>query len=77
MGQIRPVIDETTGQLIELVNESEAGFSFGIEKRMRRHVFSLTFSNTQTTTTARYNSSNLVLPPSKVTIGFNIFRRLL
>ncbi|HET8674520.1 MAG TPA: DUF5777 family beta-barrel protein, partial [Blastocatellia bacterium] len=56
--------------------DSEAEIGFGIEKRIGRHAFSLTFSNTQTTTTSRYNSSNLVLPPSRFTIGFNLFRRL-
>lgn len=77
LGQITPVIDETTGAITGLKNNSEAAIGFGIEKRMGRHVFSLTFSNTQTTTTSRYNSSNLVLPPSKFSIGFNLFRRLL
>jgi cytochrome c oxidase subunit 2 len=77
LGQISPVIDETSGAIIGLKNNSEAAMGFGIEKRMGRHVFSLTFSNTQTTTTSRYNSSNLVLPPSKFSIGFNLFRRLL
>jgi cytochrome c oxidase subunit 2 len=77
MGRITPILDQTTGDLIRLKNESEAGLGFGFEKRLGRHVFTLTFSNTQTTTTARYNSSNLVLAPSKVIIGFNIFRRLL
>lgn len=61
---------------IGLRNRSEAEIGFGIEKRLGRHAFSLTFSNTQTTTTSRYNSSNLVLPPSRVIIGFNLFRRL-
>jgi len=56
---------------------SEAAIGFGIEKRIGRHVFSLTFSNTQTTTTARYNSSNQALGPDKFSIGFNLFRRLL
>ena len=60
----------------DIVQESEAEIGFGIEKRIGRHAFSLTFSNTQTTTTSRYNSSNLVLPPSRFTIGFNLFRRL-
>ena len=77
LGQVSPVIDETSGAIIGLVNNSEAAIGFGIEKRMGRHVFSLTFSNTQTTTTSRYNSSNLVLPPKKFSIGFNLFRRLL
>ena len=77
LGQVSPVIDETSGAIIGLENNSEAAIGFGIEKRMGRHVFSLTFSNTQTTTTSRYNSSNLVLPPKKFSIGFNLFRRLL
>lgn len=77
LGQISPIIDEDTGAITGLRNNSEAAIGFGIEKRMGRHVFSLTFSNTQTTTTSRYNSSNLVLPPSKFSIGFNLFRRLL
>jgi plastocyanin len=75
MGQVRPVIVD--GQVVDLKNDSEAGIGFGIEKRLGRHVFSLIFSNTQTTTTARYNSSNLALSPSGVVIGFNLYRRLL
>jgi hypothetical protein len=62
---------------IRFVNDSEPEIGFGIEKRIGRHVFSLTFSNTQATTTSRYNSSNLVLPPKRFSIGFNLFRRLL
>jgi len=77
LGQITPVFDPTLGQITGFRNESEAAIGFGIEKRIGRHVFSLTFSNTQTTTTARYNSSNLALGPDHFTIGFNIFRRLL
>jgi hypothetical protein len=57
-------------------HETEAEIGFGIEKRIGRHAFSFTFSNTQATTTSRYNSSNLVLPPSRFTVGFNLFRRL-
>ena len=77
LGQITPVFDTTIGQLTGFKNNSEAEIGFGIEKRIGRHIFSLTFSNTQTTTTARYNSSNQALPPSKFSIGFNLFRRLL
>lgn len=77
MGQIVADFNSETAQLIGFRNKSEAEIGFGIEKRIGRHVFSLTFANTQTTTTARYNSSNLALPPSKFTIGFNMFRRLL
>jgi len=77
LGRLRIVTDPNTGQLLRLDNDSEAEIGFGIEKRIGRHVFSLTFSNTQTTTTSRYNSSNQALPPNKFAIGFNIFRRLL
>ncbi len=77
MGQIVPDFDTSTGQLKGFKNDSEAEIAFGIEKRIGRHVFSLTFSNTQATTTARYNSSNQALPPNKFAIGFNLFRRLL
>lgn len=77
MGQIVPDFDPVLGQLVGFKNNSEAEIAFGIEKRIGRHVFSLTFSNTQATTTARYNSSNQALPPNKFSIGFNLFRRLL
>jgi cytochrome c oxidase subunit 2 len=77
LGRAVPVIDLTTGDIIGFEKRSEAAIGFGIEKRVGRHSFSLTFSNTQTTTTSRYNSSNLVLPPKKFTIGFNLFRRLM
>lgn len=77
LGQITPDFDPKLGQITGFRNVSEAEIAFGIEKRIGRHVFSLTFSNTQTTTTARYNSSNQALPPSKFSIGFNLFRRLL
>jgi uncharacterized beta barrel domain-containing protein DUF5777/cupredoxin-like protein len=77
LGQITADFDPTTGQITGFRNKSEAAIGFGIEKRIGRHVFSLTFSNNQATTTARYNSSNQALPPSKFSIGFNLFRRLL
>jgi cytochrome c oxidase subunit 2 len=76
MGQIVPIINEDTGELTGFENRSEAAIGFGVEKRIGRHVFSLTFSNTQATTTARYNSSSGALPPDKVAIGFNLYRRL-
>ena len=80
LGQLIPVFDPNLGRIISLENDSEAEIGFGVEKRIGRHGFTLTFSNTQTTTTSRYNSSNAggaVLPPSKFVIGFNLFRRLL
>ncbi len=69
--------DFSNPNVIRFTNNSEPEIGFGIEKRMGRHAFALTFSNTQTTTTSRYNSSNLGLKPSRYTIGFNIFRRLM
>jgi cytochrome c oxidase subunit II len=70
------VADFSNPNEVRFTNNSEPEIGFGIEKRMGRHAFALTFSNTQTTTTSRYNSSNLGLKPSRFTIGFNIFRRL-
>ena len=75
LGRVRPIFNSNFTNVIDFRSESEAEIGFGIEKDVGRHVFSLTFSNTQTTTTARYNSSNLVLPPKKFIIGFNLYRR--
>lgn len=76
LGRIFPIFDAGQSQIVGFENRSEAALGFGIEKRVGRHVFTLTFSNTQATTTSRYNSSNQVLPPSRFAIGFNLFRRL-
>ena len=56
-------------------NVSEPEIGFGIQRNIGKHSFSLTFTNTQTTTTSRYNSSNLVYPPQRFVIGFNLARR--
>lgn len=56
-------------------NTSHPSIGFGIQKNIGQHSFALTFSNTQTTTTSRYNSSNLTLSPKKLIIGFNLSRR--
>jgi plastocyanin len=77
LGRVAAIFDLNQGKIVGFKNESEAAIGFGIEKRIGRHAFSLTFSNTQTTTTSRYNSSNLLFPADKYTIGFNLFRRLL
>ena len=77
LGQVNPVFAPGTFQITGFRNESEAELGFGVEKDVGRHTFSLTFSNTQATTTSRYNSSNQVLPPSRFTIGFNLYRRFL
>jgi cytochrome c oxidase subunit 2 len=77
LGRVDPVFVPGTGRIGGFRNESEAELGFGVEKDVGRHTFSLTFSNTQTTTTSRYNSSNVVLPPSRFIIGFNLYRRFL
>lgn len=77
LGQVVPIFAPGTGRIIGFHNESEAELGFGVEKDIGRHTFSLTFTNTQTTTTSRYNSSNLVLPPGRFIIGFNLYRRFL
>jgi len=74
LGQVHPILDSNS-QIIGFRNESEPSLGFGIQRTIGRHAFSLTFSNTQTTTTSRYNSSNLVYSPKHFTIGFNLSRR--
>lgn len=56
-------------------SRSEPEIGFGIQKNIGKHSFALTFSNTQTTTTSRYNSSNLVFSPRRLVLGFNLSRR--
>ncbi len=56
-------------------NTSHPAIGFGLQKNIGKHGFALTFSNTQTSTTSRYNSSNLLLSPKDLVIGFNLFRR--
>ena len=77
LGRVEPIFNSNFTRIVGFQNESEAEIGFGVQKDIGRHTFSLTFSNTQTTTTARYNSSNLVLPPSRFMIGFNLYRRFL
>jgi cytochrome c oxidase subunit 2 len=77
LGRVRTIFNSNFTQVTGFRTESEPEIGFGVQKDVGRHSFSLTFSNTQTTTTARYNSSNLVLPASKFIIGFNLYRRFL
>ncbi len=76
-GQVLAQFDDNTGQFLGFENRSEPAIGFGIEKRVGRHAFALTFSNSQNTTTSRYNSSYSGLPLTKYVIGFNLYRRLL
>ncbi|MCS6885603.1 MAG: DUF5777 family beta-barrel protein [Acidobacteriota bacterium] len=57
--------------------QPDATISFGIQKRTYRHIFTLTFSNTQQTTSSRMNSGfgNFGDLRKGLTIGFNIYRR--
>ncbi len=74
LGQVQPLFDnnfDVTGFTNISYPEVGAGFQYSVGK----HSFTLTLSNTQTTTTSRYNSSNLVLKPKDLIIGFNLFRR--
>ena len=77
LGEVVPIFNPGFTRIVGFQTKSEAEIGFGVQKDIGRHTFSLTFSNTQTTTTSRYNSSNLVLPPSKFVIGFNLYRRFL
>lgn len=75
LGRVTATIDQNFN-IVGFQNNSEPTIGFGIQKNVGNHSFSLTFTNTQTTTTSRYNSSNLQFSPKKLAIGFNLFRRL-
>ncbi|MEW6735594.1 MAG: DUF5777 family beta-barrel protein, partial [Acidobacteriota bacterium] len=53
---------------------SRAQVAFGLQKRTYRHVFTLTLSNSQGTTTSQYNSG-FGGARKGLTFGFNIWRR--
>lgn len=53
---------------------TDATISFGLQKRTYRHVFTLTLSNTNGTTTSTYNSG-FGGAKKGLTFGFNIYRR--
>jgi hypothetical protein len=74
LGQVDPIFDDNFN-VVGFTTESHPAIGFGIQRNIGKHSFALTFSNTQTTTTSRYNSSNLVLSPKDVVIGFNLSRQ--
>jgi hypothetical protein len=74
LGRIDAILDNNFN-VTGFRNVSHPSIGFGIQRNIGKHAFALTFSNTQTTTTSRYNSSNLVLSPRRLVIGFNLFRR--
>lgn len=74
LGRVSPILGPTF-DVIGFTNKSQPGIGFGIQRNIGKHSCALTFSNTQTTTTSRYNSSNLLLSPRRLVIGFNLARR--
>ncbi|MEZ5428891.1 MAG: DUF5777 family beta-barrel protein [Pyrinomonadaceae bacterium] len=74
LGRVDPVFDQNFN-VVDFNTVSYPEIGFGIQKNIGKHSFTLTFSNTQTTTTSRYNSSNILLKPRNFVIGFNLFRR--
>lgn len=74
LGRVESIVDNNFN-VVGFRNESHPSIGFGIQRNIGKHAFALTFSNTQMTTTSRYNSSNLVLSPRRLIIGFNLFRR--
>lgn len=74
LGRVNPILDNNFN-VAGFRNESQPEIGFGIQRNIGKHSFALTFSNTQTTTTSRYNSSNLVFSPRRLVIGFNLARR--
>lgn len=74
LGRLEPIFDPDLN-ITGFKNTSYPEIGFGLQYLRGKHAFTLTFSNTQTTTTSRYNSSNLVLKPKDLVIGFNLFRR--
>jgi Membrane bound beta barrel domain (DUF5777) len=74
LGRVDPVFDADFN-VVNFENISYPEIGFGIQKNIGLHSFTITFSNTQTTTTSRYNSSNILLKPRNFVIGFNLFRR--
>jgi hypothetical protein len=74
LGQVQAIFDNDFN-VTGFNNVSHPSIGFGLQKNIGKHAFTLTLSNTQTSTTSRYNSSNLGLSPKDLVIGFNLFRR--
>jgi Membrane bound beta barrel domain (DUF5777) len=73
-GQVNPIFNADF-EVIGFKNESQPAIGFGLQYNIGKHGFAFTASNTQSTTTSKYNSSNLVLSPKTLTVGFNLYRR--
>ncbi len=75
LGTVVPIRDGIFGPITGFRVESHPSIGLGIQRNVGKHSFALTFSNTQSTTTSRYNSSNLTRSPKRLIIGFNLSRR--
>lgn len=74
LGTPRPVFDSAF-RVTGFTYETHPAWGFGVQRTLGKHVFALTFSNTQTTTTARYGTSNVFRTWKDPIIGFNLSRR--
>lgn len=74
LGKVDPIFNNDF-DVIGFKNVSQPSIGIGLQYSIGKHSFTFTLSNTQTTTTSKYNSSNLVLSPKKLIVGFNLFRR--
>lgn len=74
LGRVDPIFNPNF-DVIGFQNISKPEMGIGVMYTIGKHSFTLTLSNTQTTTTSKYNSSNLVLSPQRLILGFNLFRR--
>ncbi|MEQ1606664.1 MAG: DUF5777 family beta-barrel protein [Pyrinomonadaceae bacterium] len=74
LGKVDPIFDPSFN-VVGFKNVSEPEMGIGLQYSIGKHSFTMTLSNTQTTTTSKYNSSNRVLSPRHLIIGFNLFRR--
>lgn len=74
LGRTVPILNSSFN-VVGFRHESQPAIGFGLQRNVGKHSFTLTFSNTQTTITSRYNSSNLLLKPQRLILGFNLARR--
>jgi hypothetical protein len=74
LGRTTAILNSTFN-VVGFRHRSQPEIGFGIQRNVGKHSFTLTFSNTQTTITSRYNSSNLLLNPRRFILGFNLARR--
>ena len=74
VGNVVPILDSSF-RVTGFNYETHPAWGFGVQRNIGKHAFALTFSNTQTTTTSKYNSSNVFRDWKFPIIGFNLSRR--